>query len=226
MNLNDATHLTDLAFRSADAVVVIDLQQDFLPGGALAARDGDQIIPDVNQLLTRARQQRLPVVFTQDWHPADHYSFASMHEGKQPFDPYEAPGLGPVLWPDHCVQGSKGGAFADDLDDLAADTIIRKGYNREIDSYSGFLENDHRTETGLDGYLKGRGVRRILVCGLAYDYCVYFTAADGADKGYEVVVLSDLTEPVGAPEGSVGRATADLQNKGVQFATSGALVSS
>lgn len=223
MELTIVKHVEELSFRQGDAILVVDVQNDFLPGGALAVQEGDVIIPGINELLKTGREHDLPIVFTQDWHPEGHYSFASMHEGKQPFDHYEAEGLGPVLWPDHCVQGTEGSKFPSTLNSEYAQAIIRKGFKQKIDSYSGFLENDHKTETGLDGYLKGLGVKRIFLAGLAYDYCVYFTAADGADKGYEVVMLTDLTQPVGSPEGSIERATKDLIEKGVQFTKSSAL---
>ncbi len=217
MELSGVDFLTGWTLKQRDALLVVDIQHDFLPEGPLAAQEGDQIIPGVNQLLEKVKAVQAPVIFTQDWHPANHLSFASQHAGKSPFDPFQGYGLGPVLWPDHCIQGTDGSQFPESLNTEAAETIIRKGYNREIDSYSGFLENDHQTETGLDGYLKGRGVQRLLVCGLAYDYCVFFTAADGADKNYQVVVLTDLTQPVGAPEGSIDRATRELKSKGVRF---------
>lgn len=217
MKLTNVELQDQLTLKEDDAVVVVDIQYDFLPGGALAAKDGDQIIPGVNALMEQALKVGSPIVFTQDWHPSDHWSFASQHKGKQPFDAHQAPGLGPVLWPDHCVQGTQGSQFPADLNTHAAQTIIRKGFNRQIDSYSGFLENDQQTPTGLDGYLLAKGVKRLLVCGLAYDYCVYFTASDGAQKAYQVIVPTDLTQPVGAPEGSIDRATEDLKGKGVKF---------
>lgn len=220
MELKSAQHLKEITLTQEDALLVVDIQNDFLPGGALATQEGDSIVEGVNQAMQQFDRQGLAVVFTQDWHPEGHYSFASVHEGKAPFDAYKAEGLGPVLWPDHCVQGSQGADFAPGLHTHYAQTIVRKGYRRPIDSYSGFVENDHKTETGLDGYLQGRGVKRIFICGLAFDYCVYFTAADGAEKGYEVIVLTDLSQPVGAPEGRIERAREDLANKGVQFAKS------
>ncbi len=217
MELKDVKHLESVTLKENDALIVVDIQNDFIPGGALAVEKGDAFIGDVNQLMKAFRDRNLPVVFTQDWHPPDHNSFASSHTGKKPFDPFEEDGIGPVLWPDHCVQGTGGAEFHPDLETRYAEAIIRKGYHAGIDSYSGFLENDHRSETGLDGYLKNRKVKRIFVCGLAADYCAYFTAADGAEKGYEVFYLSDLTNPVGSPPGSVGRAVSDMQDKDVRF---------
>lgn len=220
MDVRDAQHLESVRLRKGDALLVVDMQNDFMPGGALAIKKGDTFLAQVNELMARFRKFDLPVVFTQDWHPPDHQSFASQHPGKRPFDPYEAPGIGPVLWPDHVVQGTAGAGFHPGLDARFAEAVIRKGYHRKIDSYSGFLENDHMTETGLDGYLRSRKVNRILVCGLAADYCAYFTASDGAEKGYDVCYLSDLTEPVGSPAGSVEKAIDGMRKKGVRFARS------
>lgn len=224
MELEGVKYDSKISLNHGDALIVTDVQNDFLPGGALETQEGHKIINGVNEATKVFEEADLPVVFTQDWHPEGHYSFAGAHEGKQPFDPYEAPGLGPVLWPDHCVQGTKGAEFAPNLNDRRAEAIIRKGYNPKIDSYSGFVENDHQTETGLDGYLKGRGVDRVFVCGLAFDYCVYFTVADAADKGYEVVLLVDLTQPVGAPENSIENARDAMQEKGVIFGDSKAVL--
>ncbi|MFZ7113037.1 MAG: bifunctional nicotinamidase/pyrazinamidase [Desulfatiglandales bacterium] len=217
MDLRDVHHLDSVQIQKGDALIVVDMQNDFMPGGALPVEKGDAFIFQVNKLMALFKQFELPVVFTQDWHPPDHKSFASQHPGRRPFDPYEAPGIGPVLWPDHVVQGTAGAEFHPGLDDRFAEAVIRKGYHKDRDSYSGFLENDHVAETGLDGYLQSRNVRRVFVCGLAADYCVYFTAADGAAKGYEVFYLSDLTNPVGSPSDSVKKAIDDMCQKGVRF---------
>ncbi|MBD3275085.1 MAG: bifunctional nicotinamidase/pyrazinamidase [Candidatus Marinimicrobia bacterium] len=217
MDLKDVEHLDSASLREGDALIVVDMQYDFLPGGALAVENGDAIIPGINSLIEKFHDAHLPIIQTQDWHTPDHSSFASAHEGKKPYDSYDAPGIGPVLWPDHCVQGEKGAEFHSDLQTTYTEAIIRKGYRSHIDSYSGFLENDHETETGLDGYLKSRGIERIFVCGLAMDYCVYFTAADGSEKGYDVFYLTDLTKPVGSPEDSVSNALKDMKEKGVNF---------
>jgi nicotinamidase/pyrazinamidase len=217
MELKDIRHLDAVQLQKGDALLVVDMQNDFMPGGALAVDGGDAFLDRVNVLMSIFKEHDLPVVFTQDWHPTDHDSFASRHPGKSPFDPYEAPGIGPVLWPDHVVQGTRGAEFHPGLDARLADAVIRKGYHGKTDSYSGFLENDHATETGLDGYLRNRGVKRFFICGLAADYCVYFTAADGTTKGYEVIYLSDLTNPVGSPPDSMKNATNDMQRKGVRF---------
>lgn len=217
MDLKDVHHLDPVQMEKGDALIVVDMQNDFMPGGALAIENGDAFLAQVNELMAQFKKYDFPIVFTQDWHPPDHESFASRHPGRRAFDPYEAAGIGPVLWPDHAVQGTVGAGFHPGLDARFAEAVIRKGYHRHTDSYSGFLENDHATETGLDGYLRGRNVKRVFVCGLAADYCVYFTAADGAAKGYEVFYLSDLTNPVGSPPGSVKAAVDDLRRKGVRF---------
>jgi nicotinamidase/pyrazinamidase len=217
MDLRNVAHLNSVQIQKSDALIVVDMQNDFMPGGALAVENGNAFLAQVNNLMALFKKTDSPIVFTQDWHPPDHKSFASQHPGKQPFDSIEASGIGPILWPDHAVQGTDGANFHPGLDIQFAEAIIRKGFHRQIDSYSGFLENDHATETGLDGYLRTRNVKRVFVCGLAADYCVYFTAADGAAKGYEVLYLSDLTKPVGSPPNSMKNAIVDMQQKGVQF---------
>jgi nicotinamidase/pyrazinamidase len=185
---------------ATDALLVIDLQNDFCPavdgiGGALAVAGGDEIVPIINTLGRRFDH----VLLTQDWHPSTHISFASAHPGAQPYQQIEV-AYGPqVLWPDHCVQGSPGAALHPALDLPHAELVLRKGFRREIDSYSAFLENDHRTPTGLAGYLRERGLRRLFLCGLAYDFCVRFSAIDGAALGFECVVVEDTTRAVDLP---------------------------
>lgn len=223
MELSGVHHLDMVQIQKRDVCIVVDMQNDFMPEGALAVERGDTFLHQVNTLMALFKRLDCPIVFTQDWHPPDHQSFASQHSGRRPFDPYAAPGIGPVLWPDHVVQGTRGAEFHPDLDDRFAEAIIRKGYHPTIDSYSGFLENDHNTETGLDGYLRDRGVQRIFICGLAADYCACFTAVDGAEKGYQVFYLSDLTYPVGSPSDSMEKAVQNMQNKGVRFVKSGNL---
>jgi nicotinamidase/pyrazinamidase len=223
MDLRNVQHLDSVQMEKGDALIVVDMQNDFMPGGALAVKKGDTFLDEVNQLMALFKKYDFPIVFTQDWHPPDHQSFASQHPGKHPFDLYDAPGIGPVLWPDHVIQGTRGAEFHSGLDARFAEAVIRKGYHTQIDSYSGFLENDHVTETGLDGYLRSRNVKRIFVCGLAADYCAYFTAADGAAKGYAVFYLSDLTNPVGSPPDSLEKAIEDMRQKGVRFLKSGTI---
>lgn len=217
MDLNMLQYKKDLRLQEGDALIVVDTQNDFMTWGALPAKNGESIIEGMNETIEKFQKAGLPIVLTQDWHPGGHHSFASVHKGKKPFDLYEAYGLGPVLWPDHCVQNSEGAEFHKDLNTKPAHAIIRKGYCKEIDSYSGFLENDHKTETGLDGYLKGRGVKRIFAGGLALDYCLFFTCAVGADKGFQVSCVTDLSSEVGAPENSVTNALETMTNKGVKF---------
>ena len=193
-----------------DVLVVVDMQYDFLPGGSLAVAGGDEIVPLINQLARRFRN----VVLTQDWHPADHVSFASQHEGKQPFEMIELPYGPQVLWPDHCVWGSHGAQITSDLNIPHAQLIIRKGYNREIDSYSGFQEADRETVTGLAGYLNERDVDRLYVVGLATDFCVGWTAIDAAAGGFDVTVIEDATRAIDNA-GSLQRAWADMAEAGV-----------
>ncbi|MFN4058636.1 MAG: bifunctional nicotinamidase/pyrazinamidase [Roseinatronobacter sp.] len=170
------------------ALIVIDLQNDFCPGGALAVAGGDQIVAGVNAAMAGAGA----VILTQDWHPADHLSFASQHAGRAPYDRVDMPYGPQVLWPDHCVQGTHGAAFHAGLDVDRADLILRKGFRRTIDSYSAFFENDRTTPTGLDGYLRARGISEIALVGLATDFCVAYSALDAARLGYGVRVRMDL----------------------------------
>jgi nicotinamidase/pyrazinamidase len=196
-----------------EAILVIDVQNDFCPGGALAVAGGDQIVAPINALVPE-----FPVrVFTQDWHPTDHLSFASQHLGKEPFTTTEMPYGIQVLWPDHCILGTDGAAFHPDLDTRPADLIIRKGFRREIDSYSAFFENDHRTPTGLEGYLRSRGVDTVTLVGLATDYCVNFSAVDAAKLGFKVRVIESLCRAIDL-EGSLKVAQEGMTAAGVTLA--------
>ncbi|MGC9368586.1 MAG: bifunctional nicotinamidase/pyrazinamidase [Paracoccaceae bacterium] len=168
-----------------EALIVVDVQNDFCPGGALAVPGGDEVVPEINALLDDFHLR----VFTQDWHPADHSSFASNHPGRKPFEVIDMPYGGQVLWPDHCVQDTEGAAFHPDLDTAKADHVLRKGFRPEIDSYSAFFENDRETETGLDDFLRERGITAVTIVGLATDFCVQYTALDAAKLGYKVTVL-------------------------------------
>ncbi|KAB2916061.1 MAG: bifunctional nicotinamidase/pyrazinamidase [Hyphomicrobiaceae bacterium] len=171
----------------SDVLLVVDVQNDFCPGGNLAVPGGDEVVPTINQLSTRFKH----VVLTQDWHPTGHGSFASANPGRQPFETITV-SYGPqVLWPDHCVQGTKGAEFHPALQVPHAELIIRKGYRREIDSYSAFYENDRTTPTGLAGYLRERGLKRVFLAGLAFDFCVRYSAEDASRLGFEVVVIED-----------------------------------
>jgi nicotinamidase/pyrazinamidase len=168
-----------------EALIVIDVQNDFCPGGALAVEGGHDIVPLINQLMQRFEN----IVLTQDWHPADHSSFASQHKGRAPFETIEM-SYGPqTLWPDHCIIGSKGAAFHPGLDANDSDLIIRKGFRQAVDSYSAFFENDHKTPTGLSGYLRERGIGKLSFAGLATDFCVAYSALDARKLGFEAEVL-------------------------------------
>jgi nicotinamidase/pyrazinamidase len=172
---------------AADILAVVDLQNDFCPGGALAVPGGDQIVPAVNRIAARFSQ----LLLTQDWHPPGHLSFASSHPGRAPFDTIRAPYGEQTLWPDHCVQGTRGAELHAGLDAPQAQLVLRKGFRREIDSYSIFFENDRKTPTGLAGYLRERGLRRVFLAGLAFDVCVLWSAQDARRLGFEAVVLRD-----------------------------------
>ncbi len=174
-----------MQIRHDDVLLIVDVQNDFCPGGALAVADGDAVVPIVNRLAARFGH----VVLTQDWHPAGHSSFATSHPGAAPFATI-AMSYGPqTLWPDHCIQGSAGAAFHPQLATARAELVIRKGFRAEIDSYSAFYENDRRTPTGLAGYLRERGLRRVFVAGLTTDYCVHYSAVDARRLGFDVAVI-------------------------------------
>ena len=196
-------------------LIVVDLQNDFCPGGALAVPEGDRIVPLVNQVGRRFRH----VILTQDWHPSGHDSFASSHDGKAPFETYEAAYGTQVLWPDHCVQNSHGAAFHDDLDLPHVELVLRKGFHKEIDSYSAFYENDRKTPTGLTSYLRERGFTDLYLCGLATDFCVNFTALDAMQEGFAVTLLEDACRAIDL-EGSLAAARGAMTEAGVTFATS------
>lgn len=194
------------------ALIVIDLQNDFCPGGALAVAEGDQIVPGVNARMAEADA----VILTQDWHPADHSSFASQHAGRAPMQMVDMPYGPQVLWPDHCVQGSHGAAFHADLVTDRADLIIRKGFRRQIDSYSAFFENDQKTPTGLEGYLRTRGLTELEFVGLATDFCVAWSAIDAAKLGFKVRVLTSLCRGIDL-NGSMAKAAEQMRSAGVEL---------
>jgi nicotinamidase/pyrazinamidase len=194
------------------ALIVIDVQNDFCPGGALAVPEGDLIVPGINALIQKADA----VVLTQDWHPGDHRSFASQHPGADAYSLVEMPYGPQVLWPNHCIQGSPGAEFHPDLHSDRADLIIRKGFRRAIDSYSAFFENDHETPTGLEGYLRTRGITDLLMVGLATDFCVNFSAVDAAKLGFSVQVRLDLCRAIDL-DGSLIAATEAMRKAGVHL---------
>ncbi len=193
-----------------DILLVIDVQNDFCPGGALAVPRGDEIVPTVDRLAAKFAH----VVLTQDWHPHGHFSFASSHPGAQPYETIEV-SYGPqVLWPDHCVQGTPGAAFRSDLDIPHAELVLRKGYHRTIDSYSAFYENDRRTPTGLSGYLREREFKRVFLAGLAFDFCVRYSAEDAYREGFEAIVIEDACRGINV-DGSMRAAHDLMQSLGI-----------
>jgi nicotinamidase/pyrazinamidase len=194
------------------ALILVDIQNDFLPGGALAVPRGDEVVPYAN----RAQPEFALVVATQDWHPADHRSFASLHPGHVPGELAELGGLRQILWPDHCVQGTHGAAFARGLEMNRVEAIFRKGTDPLIDSYSGFFDNGHRKSTGLGDYLRGRGASEVHVMGLATDYCVKFTALDARGLGFRTFVHLEGSRGVELRPGDVDRAVQELRAAGVQ----------
>ncbi|MBO2007805.1 bifunctional nicotinamidase/pyrazinamidase [Hymenobacter negativus] len=200
------------------ALLLIDIQNDFLPGGRLAVPEGDAIIKLVNDL----QPQFELVVATQDWHPAGHQSFASSHAGRTQFEEIDLHGLPQVLWPDHCTQASEGAALAPALQTERIEAIFRKGMNPEIDSYSAFFDNGHRKSTGLADYLRGRGVTEVYLAGLAADYCVYFSAKDALAEGFAATIIEDATRAISA-EGWE-KAKADLQQQGGRLTPSTAVL--
>ena len=192
------------------ALIVVDIQNDFLPGGALAVPRGDETVAIANRLMPLFST----VVLTADWHPADHSSFASQHAGKSPYDVVPMPYGNQVLWPDHCVAGTSGADFAAELETVRAHAVIRKGTDKNCDSYSGFLAADRKTPTGLAGYLKSRGVTTVFVCGLATDFCVAWTAQDASAAGFKTYLIEDASRAIDAG-GSLAAAMAGLKTAGV-----------
>lgn len=200
------------------ALILVDIQNDFLPGGALAVPEGDAIIPVVNRLLARFEL----VVATQDWHPPDHGSFAASHPDRRPFESIEIDGLPQTLWPVHCVQQTGGALFAPALDTRRIARVFPKGTERDIDSYSGFFDNGHRRATGLGAWLRERGVTRTVVAGLATDYCVKFTALDAVTEGFAVSLAEDACRGVNLQPTDVTNALAELRQAGVAIVRSDA----
>lgn len=197
---------------SSEALIVVDIQNDFLPGGALAVGQGDEIIPFVNQLM----EQFDLVVATQDWHPADHGSFAANHKGRQPGEVIDLHGLPQIMWPVHCVQGTKGAEFAAGLHTAKFRKVFRKGTDASIDSYSGLFDNGKRKSTGLGEYLKAEGVKKVTVVGLAADYCVKFTALDAREFGFEVVLPIAGTRAVNLKPGDFEKALREMEEEGIE----------
>jgi nicotinamidase/pyrazinamidase len=198
---------------TGEALIVIDVQNDFCPGGALAVAGGDEIVPLVNRLIQRFEH----VVLTQDWHPAGHSSFASTHPGMEPFSSIEMPYGPQTLWPDHCVQGTKGAEFHPGLQWTKAELVVRKGFRTSIDSYSAFFENDHKTPTGLGGYLRERGIGKVTLAGLATDFCVAYSALDAAKLGLDATVVMEASRAIDLG-GSLAAMTEKMKNAGVRIA--------
>src|SRR5664279_1012106 len=202
----------------ASALLVIDVQNCFLPGGSLAVKDGEQVVPVINRIAKGFAN----VVMTQDWHTAGHVSFASVHAGKKPFETIDLPYGKQVLWPDHCVQGTDGASLSKDLSVPQAALVIRKGFHTNVDSYSAFTEADGKTTTGLAAYLKARKIKRLFVAGLATDFCVAWTALDARKAGFETYVVEDACRGIDT-QGSMAKAWADMAKAGVKRIQSGDL---
>ncbi|HUZ74667.1 MAG TPA: bifunctional nicotinamidase/pyrazinamidase [Stellaceae bacterium] len=211
--MNGTVQITD-----ADVLLVVDVQNDFCPGGALHVPRGDEVVPVINRLASRFAT----IVLTQDWHPRGHLSFASAHPGKKPYDTVTLSYGEQVLWPDHCVQGTAGAAFHQGLSVDGAALVIRKGFHRAIDSYSTFFENDRVTPTGLAGYLRERGLSRVFLAGLAYDFCVFYSAQDAVRHGFAAIVIDDACRGIDI-DGSVAAARQQLAALGVTSIAAAAL---
>jgi len=201
---------------SKSALLVIDVQNDFCPGGQLAVEGGDEVVPLINRIMGLFGL----VAATQDWHPAGHLSFAVNHSGKKVFDAVEVCGIDQVLWPEHCIAGTRGAEFHSDLNSAAFNLILRKGRQKELDSYSAFLENDHKTSTGLEFYLKGLEVSRLFLCGIATDVCVYYSAIDGIALGFEVFVIEDGCRGIDTPPGTLKKRIDKMITEGVKVINS------
>jgi nicotinamidase/pyrazinamidase len=208
--LKEARMSDRISSRDADVLLVVDVQNDFCSDGALAVPGGEEVVPAINRLAARFAH----VILTQDWHPAGHHSFASVHAGRRPLEILDLGYGSQILWPDHCVQGSPGAAFHPDLEVAAAELVLRKGFRRELDSYSAFLENDRRTPTGLAGYLRERGLRRLFLTGLAFDFCVRWSARDARNLGFEPFVIEDACRALDV-DGSAEETRTELDALGV-----------
>ena len=198
------------------ALLVIDVQNDFCPGGALAVKEGDAVVRVINEIMSMF----FKVAATMDWHPEDHVSFASNHPGIKVFDSIKVNGVNQMLWPDHCVQGTKGAEFHPDLEDKHFDIILRKGSDPLLDSYSAFYENDRKTPTGLEYYLKDLGISETYICGLATDYCVFYSAIDSVNSGFDTSLIIDAARGVDVPQGNVNKAVEDMKLAGVTIVRS------
>ena len=207
-----------MIIESTDCLIVIDVQNDFCAGGALEVPRGDEVVPLINALSMKFAHR----ILTQDWHPADHLSFASNHPDKAPYETTTLPYGEQVLWPDHCIQGTSGGRFHPQLDTNSAEMVIRKGFHRTIDSYSAFYENDRKTPTGLTGYLNTRGFKRVFLAGLATDFCVGYSAIDAAQEGFEAFLVEDACRAIDL-DGSLDRIRGEMIEAGVHLTELAAL---
>lgn len=198
-------------------LIIIDVQNDFCPGGALAVESGDEVVPIINSIQHKFDR----VIATQDWHPQNQISFASNHSGKKPFDEIELNGYRQTLWPDHCVQGTKGADFHPLLNLLKIDLILRKGTSAHVDSYSAFLENDKKTKTGIDGYLTSIAADEVYICGLATDFCVFYSAMDARTFGFNTCVVIDACRGIDLPKGNVARVLDEMRSRGIRIIESG-----
>jgi nicotinamidase/pyrazinamidase len=206
-------------------LLIIDVQNDFCPGGALAVQDGDGVVAPLNALAAAFAAAGGRVAASQDWHPQGHASFASSHTDKKPGDIIDLDGVqGQVLWPDHCVQGTRGAAFHEQLDLNPISLIVRKGFRKGLDSYSAFFENDRCTATGLEGGIKQMNIETVIIGGLATDYCVFYSAMDSRRLGFNTIVVEDAVRGVGYPDGSVEKAVAEMKAAGINFASSAQLL--
>ncbi len=201
-------------------LLVVDIQNDFLPGGSLSVPEGDEIIPIVNRLQDLEKFELITA--TQDWHPEDHGSFASNHQGKEPMEKITLAGLEQILWPDHCVQGTDGAEFPDKLNTESFEAIFRKGMEKNIDTYSAFFDNGHKKDTGLSGYLKARNVDHVYIVGLAGDVCINFTVRDALKEGFKVTLIKDCTRPI--DQKNFENSLNDFQQKGVNIINSDKLL--
>lgn len=201
------------------ALIIVDVQNDFIPGGALAVKEGDQIVPIINSI-----QEKFDFILaTQDWHPADHGSFAANHEGKSVGEFIDLNGVQQILWPVHCVQGTSGADFHPNLNKERWRAVFKKGTNPLVDSYSGFFDNNRQGDTGLASFLKSEGIDEIFVCGLATDYCVKFTVLDGLEEGFKVSLIADATKAVNLQPEDFDRSTKEMREKGAEIVYSGDL---
>lgn len=201
------------------ALVIVDVQNDFCPGGALAVKDGDGVIEIINSIMGCFNR----IVATQDYHPSGHISFASSHRGRSPGDVINVGGVEQMLWPEHCVEGSAGADFHSNLKISMVDIIVRKGRNPEVDSYSAFFENDRKTRTGLDGYLKDVGIKNVYFAGLATDYCVFFSAMDCRRLGFKTYLVVDGCRGVDLPKGNVQRVIREMKESGITIIESSSI---